>query len=160
MIKTVIPYMVLVMSTAHVYSANTLSVKWLKSVKIASFVPKLTNGKWPVCLGQNEGKFKKLAVVFPITTAKAVHWRRQGFDSWNEILFFIHEITCQNMGLQFLASGLSKSVRYLSFSIPQGETHPQTRCNLSFIDWHCSLYFLLFIGIELHLPEGLDHLIW
>ena len=71
MISAVIPYMVLstvsTMSTVHVYSANILSVKWLKSVKIASFVPKLTNGKWPVRLGQNEGKLKKLAVVFPIT---------------------------------------------------------------------------------------------
>ena len=52
--------------TEHVHSVNFLYVKWLKSVKIASFVPKL--GKRPVCLGQNEGKVKKLAVVFPITT--------------------------------------------------------------------------------------------
>ena len=57
------------MSTAHVYSANILSVKWLKSVKIASFVPKLSSEKWPVCQGQLEGKWKKLAVVFPITTS-------------------------------------------------------------------------------------------
>ena len=63
--------MVLVMSTAHVYSANILSVKWLKSVKIASYVPKLTNGKRSVLQGQNEGKLKKLAGVFPITTANS-----------------------------------------------------------------------------------------
>ena len=62
MITAVILYMVLVMSTAHVYSANILSVKWLKSVKIASFVPILTNGNWPVHLGQNAGKLKNLAV--------------------------------------------------------------------------------------------------
>ena len=69
--------------TEHIHSVNFLYVKWLKSVKIASFVPKLANGKKsvkiasfvpklangkrPVCLGQNEGKVKKLAVVFPIT---------------------------------------------------------------------------------------------
>ena len=64
MITAAIPYMALVMSTAHVYSANILSVKWLKSVKIASFVPKLTNGNWPVGLGQNEEKLKKLAVGY------------------------------------------------------------------------------------------------
>ena len=64
MIKVVMPCMVLVMSIVHVYSANILSVKSLKSVKIASFVPKLTNGKRPVRRGKNEGKLKKLAGVF------------------------------------------------------------------------------------------------
>ena len=67
MIKAVIPNMVLVMSTVHVYSANILYAESLKSVKIASFVPKVTNGKRPVCQGQLEGKLKNLVGVFPIT---------------------------------------------------------------------------------------------
>ena len=50
-----LPYME-VDITEHVHSVNFLYVKWLKSVKIASFVPKLANGKRPVCPGQNEGK--------------------------------------------------------------------------------------------------------
>ena len=45
MIKAVIPYMVLVMWTAHVYSANILSRPHLKMKKKASSVPKLINGK-------------------------------------------------------------------------------------------------------------------
>ena len=51
----------------HIHSVNFLYVKWLKSVKIASFVHKLAYGKRPFCLGQNERKVKKLAAVFPIT---------------------------------------------------------------------------------------------
>ena len=68
MITAGIPYLVLVMSTVHVYSVNFLYVESLKSVKIASFVPKDSNGKRPACLGQQEGKLKNLAGVFPITT--------------------------------------------------------------------------------------------
>ena len=45
MIKPIIPYIVLIMSTAYVYFANILYMEWLKSVKIVSFVPKLANGK-------------------------------------------------------------------------------------------------------------------
>ena len=58
--------------TEHVHSVNFLYVKWLKSVKIASFVPKLANGNGPVRLGQNEGKVKKMAVVFPITKSQLI----------------------------------------------------------------------------------------
>ena len=68
MIITGIPYLVLVMSTAHVYSENILYVKSLKSVKIASFVSKVSNGKRPAHLGQLEGRLKNLVGVFPITT--------------------------------------------------------------------------------------------
>ena len=67
MIFAAISYLVLVMSTVHVYSANILHVELLKSVKFASFVPKLTNGKRPVHLGGLEGKLKNLVGVFPIT---------------------------------------------------------------------------------------------
>ena len=69
MIIAGIPYLVLVMSTVHVYSVNFLYVKWLKSVKIVSFMPKDSNGKQAACLGQQEGKLKNVACVFPITTA-------------------------------------------------------------------------------------------
>ena len=69
-----LPYME-VDITEHVHSVSFLYVKWLKSVKIASFVPKLTNGKRPVRLGQNEGKLKKLAGVFPITTSGSITTR-------------------------------------------------------------------------------------
>ena len=58
-----IPYWVLIMSTAHVYSVNILYVELLKSVKNASFVPKDTNGKRPTSLGQKEGKLKNLVGV-------------------------------------------------------------------------------------------------
>ena len=55
------------MSILQIY---ILYVESLKSVKIASFVPKLTNGKRPVRLGQLEEKLKNLVGVFPITNVK------------------------------------------------------------------------------------------
>ena len=65
LIIAVIPYLVLLMSTAHVHSVNFLYVESLKSVKIASSVPKGSNGKRPACLGQlGGGKLKKLVGVF------------------------------------------------------------------------------------------------
>ena len=68
--------------TEHVSSVNFLYVKWLKSVKIGSFVPKLANGKRPVCLGQKEGKVKKLAGVFPITSPPSVRQSLTPVDSY------------------------------------------------------------------------------
>ena len=62
-----IPYLVLVTSTVPVYSVNFLYMESLKSVKIASFVPKDSNGKRPACPGQMEGKLKNLVVAFTIT---------------------------------------------------------------------------------------------
>ena len=66
MIIAGILYLVLVTSTAHVYSVNFLYVEWLKSVKIASFD---SNAKRPACLGQQEGKLTNLAGVSPSTTS-------------------------------------------------------------------------------------------
>ena len=67
MIKAVIPYMLLVMPTALVYSINILNMELLKSVNIASFVSNHPNGKMPANLGQKEGKLKNLVGIFPIT---------------------------------------------------------------------------------------------
>ena len=63
-----IPYLVIVMSTVHIYSVNFLYMESLKSVKIASLVPKDSNEKRPACLGQLEGKLKNLVVVFLYST--------------------------------------------------------------------------------------------
>ena len=71
MITCAIPYMVLVMCTAHVHSANILSGTHPELIKNASFMPKLINGKWPVSLGQLEGQLKKVVGTFPITAAQS-----------------------------------------------------------------------------------------
>ena len=67
MIIAGIPYVVMVMCSAHVCTVNFLHIESLKSVKIASLLPENINGKRPACLGQQEGKLKNLVVVFPIT---------------------------------------------------------------------------------------------
>ena len=54
MITAVIPYMVLVMFTMHVYSCPG----HVQNDKNVSSVPKLINGKWSVSLGQKEGQLK------------------------------------------------------------------------------------------------------
>ena len=71
MIIAAIPYLAMVMCSAHVCTVNFLYVESLKSVKIASFLPGKVNGKRPACLGQQEGKLKNLVVVFPITQVTA-----------------------------------------------------------------------------------------
>ena len=58
------------MSTAHVCLFCKYLVRAMpQNEKNASSVPKFTNGKWPVRLGQKEGPLKKVAGVFPITTS-------------------------------------------------------------------------------------------
>ena len=43
-------------------------MEWMKRGKSASFMPKQIESKRPSCLGQNEGRLKKQAGAFPITT--------------------------------------------------------------------------------------------
>ena len=78
------------MSTEHVYSVNFLSMESLKSVKIASFVPKDFDGKRPPCLGQQEEKLKNLVVVFPITTGHSYpSGFRASFNCFSVVCFIL-----------------------------------------------------------------------
>ena len=119
-----LPYME-VDITEHVQSVNFLYVKLLKSVKIASFVPKLANGKRPVCLGQNEGKVKKLAVVFANTPSHG----SQSIPSMMQYIEIILVSTFTQQNIQHITNLRS----FVSFSFIAGLYFKFARHILTFI---------------------------